>query len=149
MIFNLVVTDVAEVKWLYLLINKVWKSFNTIFHITLIWPFAQGDFHKLLTMGWGGKANNVCFFHFVKKEKLIIKSFMLFSSMNEWSAGGIAVNISFGLKKYSIFISVPVGADILTHLSVIYSVLDRPGKVMHFAWRLCRWGKLTYTFSFC
>lgn len=78
MIFNLAVTDVAEVKGLYLLINKVWKPFNTIFHITLIWPFAQDDFHRLTTMGEEKKKpNNLCFFLFLKKLKLIIKSFLL------------------------------------------------------------------------
>lgn len=37
------------------------------------------------------------------------------------------------MKKCGRFILVPEGADILTHLSLIYSVLDSPKKVMHFA----------------
>lgn len=32
------------------------------------------------------------------------------------------------MKKYSRFILVPVGDDILTHLSLIYSILDSPKK---------------------
>lgn len=32
------------------------------------------------------------------------------------------------MKNYGRFILVPVGADILTHLSLIYSILDSPKK---------------------
>lgn len=132
--FNQAVMDAAEVKGWELLINRVWKPFNAIIHIHASLTSATSSSSMDLFQG------NKMYMYSCSLSYLICPA--------KWmSAGGIAVSHLSWMPKGSRFISIPWGADILTHLSVIYSVPDSTKRMMCFARRLCGWGSLTYAFS--